>query len=91
MFIEVKDNTVEMKSGVSQKSGKGYEIFEQTALFHRGDERIRVTLGLRKGQTPYAAGRYVISAESFVVDNFGSLKIGRLQLIPANDPAKKVA
>lgn len=87
MFIEVKDSTVEMKSGVARASGKGYEIFEQSALMHRGDERIRITLSLRKGQTPYAAGRYAISDESFVVDNFGGLKVGRLQLLPLD--AKK--
>lgn len=86
MHIEVKDQTVEVKSGVTRsgaRAGQGYEIHEQTAYLVTADERKRLNLSLRKGQTPYASGRYVIADDSFIVDQFGGLKIGRLSLIPA--------
>lgn len=82
-YIEIKDNTVEVKSGVARATGRGYEIQEQTGYLVTSDERKRVVISLRKGQQPYKPGRYEISAESFVVDQFGSLKIGRLMLLPA--------
>ena len=82
-FIEIKDNTVEVKSGIARKTGQGYEIQEQTGYLCTADERKRISIGLRKGQTPYAPGRYEISAESFVVDQFGSLRVGRVMLVPA--------
>lgn len=86
MHIEVKDQNVEVKSGVTRngaRAGQGYEIHEQTAYLVTSDERKKLNLSLRKGQSPYASGRYVIADETFVVDQFGGLKIGRLQLTPA--------
>lgn len=91
MHIEVKDNTVEVKSGIARASGKGYEIHEQTAYLITSDERKRIVLSLKKGQSPYAVGRYVINDESFIVDQFGGLKIGRLMLLPAHPAQNKVA
>lgn len=82
MYIEVKDNTVEVKRGISARTQKSYEIHEQTAYLVTADERRRIVLSLKAGQTPYAPGRYVINPESFVVDQFGSLRIGRLMLLP---------
>jgi len=83
VHIEVKDSTVEVKSGVSARTQKNYEIHEQTAYLVTPDERKRIVLSLRNGQQPYAIGRYVISPESFTVSNFGALTIGRLVLSPA--------
>lgn len=91
MFIEVKDNTVEIKSGVAKASGKGYEIHEQTAYVVTSDERKRIVLSLRKGQTPYAVGRYLIADDTFVVDQFGGLKVGRLSLTPATPQEQRKA
>lgn len=83
MHIEIKDNTVEIKSGNARATGKAYTINEQTAYLVTQDERKRIVLSLRNGQTPYAVGRYLIASDSFVVDQFGGLKIGRLSLTPA--------
>jgi hypothetical protein len=91
MFIEIKDSTVEVKRGNAKATGKAYEIQEQTGYMVTEDERKRIVVPLRNGQSPFAPGRYVISAESFVVDQFGGLKIGRLVLLPAAQPQSKVA
>lgn len=82
MLIRIKSNEVEMRGGTRQDGSK-WQIPEQTAYVVTEDEIKRIRLSLAKGQTPYAPGDYIISAQSFVVDNFGSLKIGRLQLLPA--------
>lgn len=91
MYIEIKDTTVEVKRGNAKATGKAYEIPEQTGYLVTEDERKRIVVPLRKGQTPFAPNRYVISAESFVVDQFGGLKIGRLVLIPAAPQQTKAA
>lgn len=80
MHIVVKSKEVEVKKGVA-RSGKPYEIFEQTAYLHTGDEIRRVTVPLRSGQSPYAPGNYAIDPDSYAVDRFGGLGIGRLQLV----------
>lgn len=88
MHIEVKDMSVEIKKGVAARTGKAYEIHEQSGYLVTADERKKITLSLRHGQQPYAAGRYSIGDESFDVDSFGQLKIGRLHLQPAT-PAQR--
>lgn len=82
MHIEIKDNTVEVKRGTG-KSGRDYEISEQTGYMVTQDERRRIVIALRKGQTPFAPGAYVLADDSFSVDDYGQLKIGRLTIIPA--------
>lgn len=89
MKIRVKSAEVEMRGG-KRADGSQWSIPEQTAYVVTEDEIKRIRLSLAKGQTPYAPGDYEINPTSFVVDNFGSLKIGRLQLLPLS-PRQKVA
>jgi len=86
--IVIKDNTTEVKRGTS-KAGKAYEINEQTAYLETSDERRRLVITLGKNQSPYAVGTYLIAEESFMVDNYGQLGIGRLLLTPAVTHAQK--
>lgn len=91
MHIEIKDTTVEVKRGIAQRTQKAYEIQEQSAYLVTSDERKKIVIGLRHGQQPYAVGRYLIGDDSFQVDNFGGLKIGRLVLTPHTVQSAKVA
>lgn len=90
MLIRIKSNEIEMRGG-TRPDGSTWSIPEQTAYIVTEDEVKRIRLSLAKGQTPYAPNDYDISPESFVVDNFGSLKIGRLKLLPRTAAVRKAS
>jgi len=81
--IEVSNETVEVRSGVSAKTGKPYSMREQEAYAHtvsrdgsaqKYPQRIKITLGDQ--QPAYPVGIYTVAAESFFVDRFDSLSLG---------------
>lgn len=88
--IEVKTNEVQVKSGVSAKSGKPYNIRTQEAYAHTFDKDgrpapypVRVVLTLPDGGFPYQPGTYQLDPRCIYVDRFGSLAISRPVLTPA--------
>jgi hypothetical protein len=83
MRILIKSTNVEVKKGVGRASGKAYEIREQVAFVSHNDEVRKVNVPLGRDQSPYAVGEYEISPDSFEVNRFGNLEIGRLHLMPA--------
>ena len=89
MRIEVKSTEVEVLQGISKNSGKPYTMHKQTAVAHHREEVRRLSLTLAPGQQPYAPGHYVIDDSSYFIDNFGSLKIGRLTLRPVAAEQRK--
>ena len=92
MKIEIfqDDVKIEHKSGVSAKTGKPYNIYNQRAYFHSPDSKFPLAfkLDLEQGQPPYEAGIYTLDDSSFYVDRFGSLSM-RPKLIKAKADIKK--
>lgn len=83
MKVVVESTQVEVKSGVSQKNGKPYEIREQRALIVSDRLRGEVKLLLEKDQAPYAVGDYVFDLErSIYIGSFQSLRFAPV-LVPA--------
>lgn len=81
MKIEVKSVATTKKSGVAKATGKPFEITEQEGwIDFPSGERRRVKIALEDGANPYPIGAYGLSDESFFVNGFGGLEIGRLRL-----------
>ena len=87
--IEVQSHEVEVKSGVSARTGKPYNIREQKAWAFLADGEgkpqpyptaIRFALGDQ--QAPFDIGVYQLHPASLFVDRFGGLTIGRVALKP---------
>jgi len=80
--IQVKSTAVQLREGTSGK-GKPYSINEQEAWCDLPNgERRRVKISLEAKKPPYAVGDYVLSPESFMVDQYGQLNLGRITLQP---------
>jgi len=79
MKIEVKSVVTTKKAGTSAK-GRAYEITEQEAWAQVNGEYRRLRIALRDGAPPYALGNYDLAESSFVVNQYGNLEIGRLEL-----------
>lgn len=88
IVVEVLSTDVTTKSGVSARNQKPYSIREQVGYvqFPGKPYPQEIKFALEEGAGAYPQGRYEVHPDSFYVDNFGGLKIGRLKLksIPAN-------
>lgn len=81
MRIDIVNDAVQTKSGVSRKSGQPYSLREQEGVLVIGQYDMRpVRIPLGKDQPAYSKGTYTIDPKSFTVGNFGDLSIGRLML-----------
>lgn len=87
--IEVKDATVQTRSGVSAKTGKPYNIREQEAyayVFGRDGKPapypVRISLSLPDNGPGYNPGTYSLDPSCIYVDRFGGLAISKPRLLP---------
>lgn len=87
--IEVKDGTVQTRSGVSAKTGKPYNIREQEAYAYvygkdgkPAPYPVRISLSLPDNGPGYNPGAYQLDPACIYVDRFGSLAIARPRLLP---------
>lgn len=89
ILVEVKSSEVASKSGTSARSGKPYQIREQSAyaVFPGKAYPVEIKFSLGDDQAPYEPGLYEIGPDSFFVGNFGQLMIGKLQLEPTTKAA----
>ena len=87
--VEVRSEELDVKTGVSQKNGKPYNIREQSAwgFFvdqqgnpHPYPQKVRLTLEDTQ-QNPYPPGMYELADASFYPDRYGQIRI-RAQLTP---------
>jgi hypothetical protein len=92
--IEVQSADVLTKTGVSSKTNKPYSIREQEAwayLFNRNGQPdpypSKIRLRLDDGQLPYPKGFYMLHQSSFVVDEYGTMGLGRINIVP-HQPAQ---
>jgi hypothetical protein len=95
--FEVKETEVDVKQGVSGKTGKPYVIREQVAWGFFCDQHgkphpypIRTRLMLEDSQEPYQPGIYTLAPESFYPDRFGQVAV-RAKLKPVVEAVKRAA
>jgi hypothetical protein len=86
--IEIKSIAVNVKSGVSAKSGKPYSISEQEGWAYLSSKSgpnpypSRILINLEDGHPPYPVGSYTVAPWSLYVGDFSGLRLGRLELLP---------
>ena len=91
MLLEVKSVEVTTRSGNAKATGKPYVINEQIVMVALNGELRKVKVALENNAPPYPLGAYQLTDESFFVDRFGALAVGRLKLRPVPASAAKVA
>lgn len=84
MRIEIQSTELFVKSGNAKATGKPYSIRKQDAWAHIDGQPypVRIGFNLEEGSAPYQPGFYMLNEQSFYVDKFGNLSIGRLLLTP---------
>ena len=96
LVIDIESTELKIKSGTSARTGKPYQIREQTAYVHippnKYPQPIKVTL--EDDAQPYPPGKYHLGDNSFFVGRFDDLQM-RPRLVPAQlssvQPAKAVS
>lgn len=88
LVISIEDVKTAVKEGIS-KANKPYKIVEQQAyvrlIASDGQPEkypAKISISLEDGAEPFKTGDYTLSPESFMVGDFGALRIGRLKLVP---------
>lgn len=86
--IEIKDGTVQTRSGVSAKTGKPYNIREQEAYAYVAGRDgkpapypVRISIALSDEGPGYNPGTYHLDPACIYVDRFGGLAIGKPRLV----------
>lgn len=84
LVIEIESTELKIKSGTSARTGKPYQIREQTAYVHippnKYPQPIKVTL--EDDKAPYVPGKYMLDDSSYFVGRFDDLQM-RPRLVPA--------
>ena len=90
LIIKIESSKLITKSGVSQKTGKPYEIREQSALMFKSGESYpdKIKISLRDGQAAYAPGDYTLDDSSFYPSRFGGIEVSPV-LVAYSAPAKQ--
>lgn len=80
--IEIQSAEVRVKSGVSARTGKPYQIREQDGYAHTFDRHgkpnsypVRLSVSLGDDQQPYPVGVYSLAPESLYTNRFNQLEI----------------
>jgi hypothetical protein len=83
MKIEITSTECRQKSGMS-KAQKPFSFRVQTAYAHLHGKPypVQIEVTLDDSATPHPVGSYTLGEESYYVNRFGSLELGRLQLVP---------
>ena len=89
MRIEVKSQQTFEKTGTSGK-GRPYKITEQEAWANVNGEYRRLRISLKDGSPPYALGEYDLSEASYIVNTWGGLEFGRIELVALAGNVRKV-
>jgi hypothetical protein len=73
-------------TGTSNRTGKPFSIPKQVAYAVLPNEPypIRIELNLEEKDKPYEVGEYRLGPESFYVDRFRKLTLGKPQLVPVS-------
>ena len=93
--VEIEDAAVVTKSGTSARTGRPYNIREQSGWVYLVDPKTgtesrhptKITFGLEDGVEAYAVGTYTLHPSSLYVGRFGGLEIGRIRLLRRSQQA----
>ena len=90
MKIEIQTDAITTRSGTSA-AGKPYTIRSQEGWLHTAGAPYptRLEINLDDNQPPHSPGHYDVAEESFFVDKYRRLSVGRLKLIPIAASAAK--
>lgn len=87
--VEIKSALINEISGISQKTGKPYNMKKQSGWAYTYDQQgnlnpypERIEISLADNQEPYAVGNYGLSDKCIFVGDFNSLTVGRPILEP---------
>lgn len=86
--LQVFDTSVvRERSGVSEKTGKPWNLRTQEVYVNLGGQfPVLVNIHLDEGQAPYPTGFYYIHPASFRANGFGELQVSRnLVLVPVEE------
>lgn len=80
--LEIHDTQIDEFTGISKKSGNPFNIRKQTGFAHLSSSPypIQISINLDDGQAPFLPATYELLEDSYFVNNFGQLQIGRLKL-----------
>lgn len=92
LIIKIESSKLITKSGISQKTGKPYEIREQSALMFKSGESYpdKIKISLRDGQAAYSPGDYTLDDSSFYPSRFGGVEVTPV-LVAYAPPPKQAA
>lgn len=97
IFIDVNSTKTNTRRGTSAKTGKPYEMTTQRGFLHSLDPitgdvtPVAIDLPIDRDAFPYEAGRYTLDSSSIKVNQYGSLEIGRIKLLPVKVAAAAAA
>uniref|UniRef100_A0AAU8B508 DNA-Binding protein G5P n=1 Tax=Dulem virus 57 TaxID=3145768 RepID=A0AAU8B508_9VIRU len=83
LTVEIFETSrVKERSGVSEKTGKPWNIRTQEAYVNLGGMYpTSFNVRLEEGQPKYPAGRYLVHPGSFKVSEYGDLKVDNVVLV----------
>lgn len=92
LVIRIEDLVVNTKSGIAKESKNPYTIHEQRGYAcligsdgfpekYPAKMSVNVESDEHGMPKPYPVGEYTLAAESFMVGDFGQLRLGRMKLI----------
>jgi len=84
LIIEIfkEDEQVDVREGVSSKSGKPWKMQSQVVYAHvKGKFPVRTSVPILDGEQHYPAGKYELDSSSFEVGDFDRLGLGREVLL----------
>lgn len=91
LIIKIETTKLNLKSGTSARTGKPYEIREQSALMFKAGESYpdKIKISLSDGQAAYSPGDYTLDDSSFYPSRFGGLEVR--PVLVAYSPAKQAS
>jgi len=84
VLVEIESTEVAVKQGQSTKTGKDYCIRTQEGYLKLPHFKYpqAIKFMLEDQAAPYAVGTYTLDTESFWINEFKELKLGRVRLKP---------
>jgi len=83
MKIEILNEEMEEKTIRPKNGNEPFTLYEQYGRIQLNDEIRKLTL-TNNAYQPYKKGVYQVDPKSYYVDQFGSLKMGKLILKPVS-------
>lgn len=84
LIIEVfpENETLDVREGVSTKTGKPWKMITQIGYAHVGGKFPKeMKIKIQDGQPAWKAGKYVLAMNSLEVSPYGDLEVGREMLL----------